>query len=64
MISVRVFATDEHGKEDQWDTSINGTINGAREYFIGKQFNIGDTFDPCKDRMAIPHKVVELDTQD
>ena len=53
MISVEV--TFEDG--NKITTSINGTLEDARKYYIGQSFNFGDTESHPKDKMV---KAIEV----
>lgn len=45
---------------DTVETNINGTMEEIERYYVGKWFNVGDPYDPTKDRMAQAVKVEEL----
>ena len=48
MITVKVTFSDN----DSLVTGINTDLEGAKEYYIGKTFNLGGVFNPEKDRMV------------
>lgn len=48
MISLTVYFEDNNVIE----TRFNGTFLEASQYYVGKQFNFGDTIDCNKDRMV------------
>lgn len=57
-ITVRLDAVDRKGKPATWSTHFNGTLEEAKEYFQGHEFNVGIL---GGDRMVRVHKVTQVD---
>lgn len=63
MITVRVYFHDHKnlcGQLNYWDTRINSTIKGARDYFLNNVFNIGNPQNPVEDYCVRPYEVILL----
>ena len=56
MKAVKVTFSDG----DSLVTSINGTIEDIRTYYIGQEFNLGQPYDPTLDRVVTGVGVEEL----
>ena len=54
------FSDGSTGLADSVTTGINLTFEAAKDYYLGKWFNLGGIYDPCEDRMAQAINVEEI----